>query len=78
MENRWIAIAVLVPAVLGACSRQNDPTEIPQPETDGRVPAANNLFGDQAQALEKAGRVERTLDAAAVSRRESLERQGRP
>ena len=78
METRWIAIAVLVPAVLGGCSRQNDPTEIPQPETEGRVPAANELFGDQVQALEKVGRVQRTLDAAAASRRESLERQERP
>ena len=78
MENRWIAIAVLVPLVFGGCSRENDPTEIPQPETEGRAPAGNQLFGDQAQSLEKAGRVQRTLDAAALSRRESLERQKRP
>ena len=78
MENRWIAIAVLVPLVFGGCSRENDPTEIPQPETESGAPAANDLFGAQVQALEKTGRVQRTLDAAAANRRESLERQERP
>lgn len=78
MENRWIGILVLVPVMLGGCSRENDPTELPQPETEHGAPVANDPFGDQVQALEKAARVQRTLDAAATNRRESLERQERP
>jgi hypothetical protein len=77
MEIRCTVAVLLLMASLGGCSRQDDPTEIPQPETESRLPESN-VFSDQARALAKAQRVERTLDAAATSRRESFERQERP
>ena len=77
MEIRCTVAVLLLTVSLGGCSRQDDPTEIPQPETAPRPPE-NTVFSDQARALAKAQRVERTLDAAVNSRRESVERQERP
>ena len=77
METRCVWAALLLTVSLGGCSRQDDPTEVPQPETESRLPQ-EHVFSNQVRAMEKAERVERTLNAAATSRRESIERQERP
>lgn len=70
----WLSALMLV-ALLGGCSKQDDDTSS-TPQQQGRLPD-DNVFSDQVKALEKAEGVQQTLDAAAAKQREDIERQER-
>jgi hypothetical protein len=73
-KSYWLSALMLV-ALLGGCSKQDDDTSS-VPQQQGRLPD-DNVFSDQVKALEKAEGVQQTLDAAAAKQREDIEKQER-
>lgn len=73
MQHASGMVVFIVAILLSGCSQQDDDaSSAPQ----GRLPDGN-VFSDQVRALEKAGSVQQTLDAAAAKQREAIERQER-
>lgn len=71
-KSYWLSALMMV-ALLGGCSKQDDDTSS-APRQQGRLPD-DNVFSDQVKALEKAEGVQQTLDAAAAKQREDIDKQ---
>lgn len=76
-KQSWLIISLVVPLAIAGCSQEGQDAQEQMRDTAavGSGVPEDNVFSDQVKTLQKAEGVQQTLDDAAATQREEIERQ---